>query len=75
MPGMSTFHITLDIVLKFGKAGDLQKGYENQDGNREADHLKGLDLYLGLEKYHDPHMLQLNRLSLRRVFQRLAISP
>lgn len=40
----------------------------------EADHLKALDIYKGLEEYHDPYMSLLNRLSLKRVFQRLAIS-
>lgn len=40
----------------------------------EADHLKALDVYKGLEEYHDPYMSLLNRLSLKRVFQRLAIS-
>lgn len=49
--GMGNFQIAmLDIQLNLERPGDLQMGYVNQEDNSETDHLKGLDLHLGLKE-------------------------
>lgn len=71
---MSNFQITMwDIAVRFGKAWRSAKRLWELGRQLRGRPLNGLDL--GLEKYLDPRVSQLNRLSLKRAFQRLAISP